>query len=195
MHRKSHETTKHRRSLPSMFRAMVLPGLLVFLSLPFPAIASPSILPVPPDDFDRLVRDGSADLTVIAFMAAWCGPCRVELPHLVRLHRKYRDRGLRLVGLGLDERPETLAPLLAQTQVDFPVYWAGNTPVERYGIQGIPLLFFIQGHRIVDRMVGLHPFAELETRVRELLPDVPEEILDDAQPPEASEPPPGVFSP
>src|SRR5438874_5454034 len=35
--------------------------------------------------------------------ATWCGPCRFEIPELQSMHEKYADRGLKLVGVSLDD--------------------------------------------------------------------------------------------
>ncbi len=52
-------------------------------------------------------------VTVYAFFATWCVPCRVEIPHLERLHRTYKDQGLRVVLVSED------APSTAQSVPSF----------------------------------------------------------------------------
>ena len=47
-------------------------------------------------------------VTLYAFFATWCIPCRAELPHLERLHRTYGDQGLRVV-LVSEDAPSTAA--------------------------------------------------------------------------------------
>src|SRR6266852_397895 len=39
------------------------------------------------------------NVIVLSFWATWCLPCRVEVPRLVKLQRKYREKGLTVVGL------------------------------------------------------------------------------------------------
>ncbi len=51
--------------------------------------------------------------TVYAFFATWCVPCRIEIPHLERLHRTYKDQGLRIVLVSED------APSTAQSVPSF----------------------------------------------------------------------------
>jgi peroxiredoxin len=74
------------------------------------APAEESVGPAPeftlPDLEGRQVRlsdlrkDGPV---LIAFFATWCRPCIQEVPHLWRIQEKYRDRGLRVVGISLDD--------------------------------------------------------------------------------------------
>jgi thiol-disulfide isomerase/thioredoxin len=42
-------------------------------------------------------------ITVIDFWASWCGPCRQEMPFMVELYGKYKDKGLSIIGISLDE--------------------------------------------------------------------------------------------
>lgn len=45
------------------------------------------------------VADYKGKVLLVNFWATWCIPCRTEIPDLVRLQRKYRSRGLRIVGV------------------------------------------------------------------------------------------------
>jgi thiol-disulfide isomerase/thioredoxin len=42
-------------------------------------------------------------ITVIDFWASWCGPCRQEMPFMLELYDKYKDKGLNIIGISLDE--------------------------------------------------------------------------------------------
>jgi thiol-disulfide isomerase/thioredoxin len=44
---------------------------------------------------------------IVNFWARWCGPCRQEIPELVRLHDKEAKRGLTVVGIALDDNLES----------------------------------------------------------------------------------------
>ncbi|GAB4520231.1 MAG: hypothetical protein Tsb0020_38860 [Haliangiales bacterium] len=68
-----------------------------------------------------------AQVTLYAFFATWCVPCRAELPHLERLYRSYRERGLRVVLVSQDA-PSTLQNVpafLARFEVTAP--WVADT--------------------------------------------------------------------
>ena len=72
----------------------------------------------------ELVRAADANATVLNVWATWCGPCREEMPDLLRLRQAYRARGLELVlvtGDFEDQLPEASA-FLASHGVDFPTY-------------------------------------------------------------------------
>ena len=42
-------------------------------------------------------------ITVIDFWASWCGPCRQEMPFMLEMFGKYKDKGLGIIGISLDE--------------------------------------------------------------------------------------------
>ena len=51
---------------------------------------------------------------VLSFMAAWCGPCIDELPALNKLHKRYKDRGLQIIGISIDlEGPGAMQPIVS----------------------------------------------------------------------------------
>jgi thiol-disulfide isomerase/thioredoxin len=67
------------------------------------------------------LADLEGQVVLINFWATWCGPCRMETPWLVELQEKYRGRGLRVVGIAVDDPPEAVPPFAREFGVNYPL--------------------------------------------------------------------------
>ncbi|KUG28201.1 thioredoxin family protein [hydrocarbon metagenome] len=150
------------------YRAMAATFLLAVVSAAVLAAAGPAqagppsiVTPVTLSDLDTLIAQ--TDRGVLVAMASWCGPCKAELPHLVKLHRHYQGKGLALYGVSVDfAGASAMQPMVNKFGVEFPVYWVGEPGVEHYGLNPIPMLVFIQNGQVVDRLQGAHNEEELQ---------------------------------
>ncbi|MDX1708014.1 MAG: TlpA family protein disulfide reductase [Desulfobacterales bacterium] len=107
---------------------------------------------------------------VVTFMAAWCGPCIDELPALNKLHHKYKGRGFKLIGVSIDyEGPQAMQPIIDKLKVDFPVYWFGETAIQKYSIYAIPMIMWVKNGRIVEKQPGRRSQKELDKKIRRFL--------------------------
>src|ERR1700726_2994078 len=60
-------------------------------------------------------------VVLLNFWATWCGPCRAEIPDLVTLQEKYRDR-LQVIGISEDEAsPDIVKRFAADHHINYPV--------------------------------------------------------------------------
>jgi len=103
-------------------------------------------------------------------MAAWCGPCIDELPALNNLYRKYKNKGLRVIGISIDlEGAVAMQPVVNKLKIEFPVYWYGEKAIQKFNLTAIPLLLVIKRGKIVERLPGRRPDKFLERKVQEIL--------------------------
>lgn len=81
------------------------------------------VLGADPIDLEARLHNRRGRIVVLNFWAAWCGPCKKELPLLAGLQRDYEARGVLFLGASTDapERREEAAALLAKTGVDYPI--------------------------------------------------------------------------
>jgi len=109
------------------------------------------------------LSDYSGKVLLVNLWATWCGPCRLETPELVRLHKEYESRGVEMVGLST-ENPEASAQRVVEFvkafNVDYHVGWA--TPevalTLMQGRDSIPQSFIITREgRILKRFIGFSP--------------------------------------
>ncbi|MBC8198576.1 MAG: redoxin domain-containing protein [Desulfobacterales bacterium] len=104
--------------------------------------------------FDQLINDQD-NKYLIVFMTSWCAPCRKELPTLIKLHKKYRDRGLKTIGISLDlDCPKTMQPILSMLKLNFPFYCVKERVATKYKIVAVPMLFLVKHGEIVEKIIG-----------------------------------------
>lgn len=106
-----------------------------------------------PDVTDRqLTRSNFADaeLLVIDVWGSWCAPCRASIPHLNELGETYRDRGLRIVGIAmeqgdtLEEKKAALKNFLEQHEVNYSCLIGDETVTQRIpNFRTFPTLLFV----------------------------------------------------
>src|ERR671920_2599924 len=85
----------------------------------------------------RLDRDGKLSLAslrgkavVVNFWASWCGPCRDEAPVLDEAWRKYRDRGLVVVGVAVRDFSEDSRRFARRYGMTYPIVKASGNRIE-----------------------------------------------------------------
>jgi thiol-disulfide isomerase/thioredoxin len=107
-------------------------------------------------------------VVIINFWATWCGPCRAEIPDLVALQEKYRDR-LQVIGISQDEAPpEVVRRFAVDHHVNYPVIMTTPDIDKMFpGIGALPTSFIVDREsRVVQKHVGMlrASTTELETR-------------------------------
>ncbi|MCP4501025.1 MAG: TlpA family protein disulfide reductase [Deltaproteobacteria bacterium] len=72
---------------------------------------------------DRAKEEEKKKLVVVSFFATWCEPCKKEMPELVRMYNKYKDQGLGMMLVSIDDRAKSqeVVDLAAKSEVTFPV--------------------------------------------------------------------------
>jgi thiol-disulfide isomerase/thioredoxin len=86
---------------------------------------------------EKRLRDTAGQIVVVNFWAAWCGPCKKELPLLARLQREYGSRDVRFVGASADAADDRDAAemLLADSGVTYPVVFGlSDLEMRRLGL-------------------------------------------------------------
>ncbi|MBU1711523.1 MAG: TlpA family protein disulfide reductase [Proteobacteria bacterium] len=124
---------------------------------------------IEPHELDKLMKSKESRSLVVA-MASWCGPCREELPVLIGLNNKYRDLGLKIVGISVDvDGPVAMQKIADKVKVNFPIYWTKVDMSEKYDIYAIPTIYLIKNGKIVEKLVGKQSEALLDNKIGGLL--------------------------
>lgn len=110
-------------------------------------------------------------VVLLDFWATWCGGCKVEIPWYVEFDKKYRDRGLAVIGVSMDDKGmKVVKPFLAQKNMEYPVVIGSETLAKRYNLESMPLTLLIdrQG-RIAVSHAGVVDKGNFESHIQALL--------------------------
>ena len=142
----------------------------------------PPVFPRPAPEFALTDLGGKAvspaalkgNVVLLDFWATWCKPCLAAMPDLQALHDKYKDRGLSVIGISIDEEAATKVPkFIASKKIQYRIAVddAKKPAWDAFRVKAIPAAYLLdrQG-RIVAQWTGATPNREeLERRLEELL--------------------------
>ena len=112
------------------------------------------------------LADYSGKVVLVNLWATWCGPCRMETPELVRIHKQFQSQGVEMVGLSIED-PEGTADSVKEFarnyQVDYHIGWAPrDLTIALYQVEpardAIPQSFIIsRDGRVFKKFIGFDP--------------------------------------
>jgi cytochrome c biogenesis protein CcmG/thiol:disulfide interchange protein DsbE len=127
-------------------------------------LAQGKLVRAPAFVLDRLDREGTlgvADLrgkaVVVNFWASWCVPCRDEAPVLQKTYERYRDQGLVVLGVDVNDFRQDARRFLKRYGLSYPVVYDGKgSTVGKWGVRGFPETFFVDrtGKLVGERIEG-----------------------------------------
>jgi peroxiredoxin len=114
-----------------------------------------------PDEQPVSLSDFQGSPVLLNFWATWCGPCVHEMPYLQQVWDEWQARGLVLLAINIMESSSAVQSFMQSQGLSFPVLLDGDGAIAaKYGIEGIPTTFFIDGEGIIQQVqVGAFPNA------------------------------------
>lgn len=138
--------------------------------------AAPDFLLETPDGGELRLSDLQGQPVLVNFWASWCSPCRAEMPELVAAYERYRDDGLVIIGVNLQETNGRVISFAEDFGIEFPLVIDRDgelSDVWRLGgpIEGIPTSYFIDATGVVRAFFfGPMQADDLEERLAEIMP-------------------------
>lgn len=81
---------------------------------------------------------------ILDFFATWCQPCRLSIPHLVEMNRKYGAQGLQVLGLNVEEEGERAVKTFTnEFRINYPLVLAGDSTMVDFGVRSVPVMYLI----------------------------------------------------
>jgi thiol-disulfide isomerase/thioredoxin len=95
-------------------------------------------------------------VVVVDFWASWCTPCRRSIPWLNRMHAKYRDDGLVIIGVNVDRNRQDADRFLRGLPIEFRiVYDSDGELATQYRLEGMPSSYvFDRNGELAARHLG-----------------------------------------
>jgi cytochrome c biogenesis protein CcmG, thiol:disulfide interchange protein DsbE len=112
----------------------------------------------------------------VNFWASWCPPCQQETPILRELDAKYRDRGLAIVGVSVQETtPADVEAYADRYELDYTIGFDGSGHILRtYRVFALPTQFFINTEGVIELVLnGPVDQAGATALIESMLPPVP----------------------
>lgn len=168
-------------SQPSRSKAALLPALLFCCATAWAQAEAPSAAPLFAatlhDLNDKPVAlDGLRGKPLIVnFWARWCAPCRTEIPELVAAHDSYGKRGLTVVGIALDDKPDSVRDFAKAYDMRYAGLLAKTGGIELMRATGNPkavlpfTLVIDRNGQVIGRKLGPLKNDEIEGYVTQLL--------------------------
>ena len=138
------------------------------LGSPAPDFTLPSI-----DSTPVRLSEFKGQPVFINFWATWCVPCREEMPLMQEVYDQYRDRGLVILAVNMEEDARTVRRWVEQGGFTFTFLLDGEgEQVKRYNVTAAPTSYFVGRDGVIrDLKLGALSRNDLQAKVEKLLAD------------------------
>jgi peroxiredoxin len=110
-------------------------------------------------------------VVLLDFWATWCTPCRGEIPHFVEFQNNYREQGLQVIGISMDDDAKPVREFYQEFKMNYPVALGNEKVAEAYGgVLGLPITFLIgRDGQVAAKYVGEVEMPVLQQEIETLL--------------------------
>jgi thiol-disulfide isomerase/thioredoxin len=143
------------------------------------ALAQPKLVPLDQAAYTKMVAAHKGRVVLVDFWATWCKPCRAEMPELVKLEQKLRDKGFDFVTVSADEADAQpgAVKLLQENHVAGTTYVKKTADDDKFNDAidpkwggALPAVFlYDKTGKKVKSFIGETPVKDLEAAISKLL--------------------------
>ena len=116
------------------------------------------------------IADFQGKVVVINYWATWCGPCRVEMPGLVSFADQFKDKGVEIIGVTMDEDVSVVPAFMQEYSINYPIALPNYDAVP--AAEGFPLpttMLYDKEGRLAKKYTGIVLESTLRSDTKILL--------------------------
>ncbi len=117
------------------------------------------------------LSDYKGKVVILDFWATWCPPCRASIPGLEKIYKAYKDKGLVILAVSLDQGEwDSVRSFSAEYGITYTVLKGNEDVSEKYQVRTIPMLLVINKEGLISkRYLGFGNDEDLENSIKSIL--------------------------
>jgi peroxiredoxin len=114
------------------------------------------------------LSDYKGKVVLLEFWATWCPPCRASVPGLQKLHMAYKDKGLVLLAVSMDEGGlDEVRSFIKESGITYTVLKGTEDVAMKYDVRSIPMMLVLNKEgKIAKRYLGMGSDEDLENDIK-----------------------------
>lgn len=125
-----------------------------------------------PDGKIVSLADYKGKAVLLNFWATWCGPCKLEMPWLIELQKKYAAQGFTVLGISEDDGPpKEVADFASKMGIDYPIVISDDKLNKAYGgVDYLPTSYYVgRDGKILVETGGIISQSAMEANIQKIL--------------------------
>jgi peroxiredoxin len=117
------------------------------------------------------LSDYRGKVVILDFWATWCPPCRASIPGLEKIYKAYKDKGLVILAVSLDQGEwDSVKSFSDEHGITYTILKGNEDVSDKYQVRTIPMLLVINKEGLIaKRYLGFGNDEDLENNIKSIL--------------------------